>query len=309
MANELAPDICPHGIGPGACDSREQCSLRWSRGDRGTLIESVQRSPEAKCTPASDWGCEARRKLGVARGALQAIADGEGADEQAFDWSEFHDSIKRQAREAFEATARPAKCPETPKRTRAPEARPWPSGWVVTGSSEGHYRWRAIGPWRESRSEAESDVVRTETATADETERLRTALGKLNEIRNSIIGIQGFNFSEHAYPMVAALDEAGFEGLPYPEARANVGTLIERATKAEMSLEIARSMLRKLGKCRRCNGDGEYLPTCFRCDDSTDDHECPGPRACDTCEQTGLAKEAREALDALGVLETGSNGT
>jgi len=208
MANELAPDICPHGIGPGACDSREQCSLRWSRGDRGTLIESVQRSPEAKCTPASDWGCEARRKLGVARGALQAIADGEGADEQAFDWSEFHDSIKRQAREAFDATARPAKCPETPKRTRAPEARPWPSGWVVTGSSEGHYRWRAIGPWRESRSEAESDVVRTETATADETERLRTALGKLNEIRNSIIGIQGFNFSEHAYPMVAALDMA-----------------------------------------------------------------------------------------------------
>ena len=63
--------------------------------------------------------------------------------------------------------------------------------------------------------------------------KLRAALTKLNEIRNSIVGIQGFNFSEHAYPMVAALNEAGFAGLPYPEARDNVGTLLERATKAE----------------------------------------------------------------------------
>jgi len=59
MANELAPDFCPHGIGPGACDSREQCSLLWSRGDRGTLIESVQRSPEARTWPEMPaWATE-----------------------------------------------------------------------------------------------------------------------------------------------------------------------------------------------------------------------------------------------------------
>jgi len=67
--------------------------------------------------------------------------------------------------------------------------------------------------------------------------KLRAALSKLNEIRNSIVGVQGFNFSEHAYPMVAALNEAGFEGLPYPEAKANVGTLIERATLAEDAIK------------------------------------------------------------------------
>lgn len=76
---------------------------------------------------------------------------------------------------------------------------------------------------------------------------LRGALTKLNEIRNSIVGIQGFNFSEHASPMVVALNEAGFEGLPYPEAKANVGTLIERATQAEDEVERLRSILVCIG--------------------------------------------------------------
>lgn len=76
-----------------------------------------------------------------------------------------------------------------------------------------------------------------------EVERFRGALTKINEIRNSIVGVQGFNFSEHAYPLVAALNEAGFEGLPYPEAMANVGTVIERATKAEAEVERLRNGL------------------------------------------------------------------
>lgn len=59
---------------------------------------------------------------------------------------------------------------------------------------------------------------------------------------------------------------------------------------------VDEGLLRELGKCGRCNGDGEYLPRCYRCDDSTDDHECPGPRACVACEQTGLVKAARDAL-------------
>lgn len=62
--------------------------------------------------------------------------------------------------------------------------------------------------------------------------QVRAALDVINGIRNSIIGTQSVNWSEHIYPLVAALDGAGFSGESYPEARANVGTLIERATAA-----------------------------------------------------------------------------
>jgi hypothetical protein len=75
--------------------------------------------------------------------------------------------------------------------------------------------------------EAEVATLRTRVAELE-------AMGeKVNAIRNSIVGLQCFNFSEHAYPLVAALNEAGFAGTPYPDARANVGTLLERANKAE----------------------------------------------------------------------------
>lgn len=78
----------------------------------------------------------------------------------------------------------------------------------------------------------------------------------------------------------------------------------ERAARSGTARPDVAGVIRKLGKCRRCSGDGEYLPTCFRCDDSTDDHECPGPRACGECEQTGLTKDAREALVQLGLMGT-----
>lgn len=67
----------------------------------------------------------------------------------------------------------------------------------------------------------------------DELRRLHAFGEQVNAIRNSIIGLQMINWSEHIYPLVAALDEAGFVGLEYDTARANVGTLIERANKAE----------------------------------------------------------------------------
>jgi hypothetical protein len=67
---------------------------------------------------------------------------------------------------------------------------------------------------------------------------LREALGKVNAIRNSIIGLQKINWSEHIYPLVAVLNEAGFVGMPYPEARENYGTMLERTLAAEA--EVAR---------------------------------------------------------------------
>jgi hypothetical protein len=63
------------------------------------------------------------------------------------------------------------------------------------------------------------------------------ALVKIDAIRNSIIGCQSVNWSEHVYPLVAALGEAGFEGQEYEDARKNVGTLIERTNAAEARSE------------------------------------------------------------------------
>ena len=63
---------------------------------------------------------------------------------------------------------------------------------------------------------------------ADEVERLRKFGEKVNIIRNSIVGLQTINWSEHIYPLVAVLNEAGFDGEGYPEAKANLGTLLER---------------------------------------------------------------------------------
>lgn len=80
----------------------------------------------------------------------------------------------------------------------------------------------------------EADAALTESRA--ECERQNVALEKINEIRSSIVGMQGFNFSEHAYPLVAALDAAGYEGLPYPEAMKNLGTLIEQRDAAEARL-------------------------------------------------------------------------
>jgi len=74
-------------------------------------------------------------------------------------------------------------------------------------------------------------------------EALEACCEKVNAIRNSIVGCQQFNFSEHAYPLVAALNAAGFVGEPYPAALASVGTLLERATNAERKLAEVRVLL------------------------------------------------------------------
>ena len=78
-----------------------------------------------------------------------------------------------------------------------------------------------------------ADMVAALSAAKAEVERLTNALTKISAIRDSIVGCQGFNFSEHAYPLVTVLDAAGFKGAGYEIASKNLGTLIERATKAE----------------------------------------------------------------------------
>ncbi len=69
------------------------------------------------------------------------------------------------------------------------------------------------------------------------------ALERINQIRNSIIGTQTLNWSEHVYPLVTALHDAGFEGMSYPEGREYYGTLVERAVKAEDEVERLQALL------------------------------------------------------------------
>lgn len=63
--------------------------------------------------------------------------------------------------------------------------------------------------------------------------RLDVALEKINGIRNSIVGGQLFNWSEHAYPLVAALEEAGIKGDGHEIASKNLGTLLDQVKAAE----------------------------------------------------------------------------
>jgi hypothetical protein len=76
-------------------------------------------------------------------------------------------------------------------------------------------------------------------------DELAEALAKINEIRNSIIGLQTINWSEHIYPLVAALNDAGFEGMPYDEARGKFGTMLERTVKAETARDELAGVLRE----------------------------------------------------------------
>lgn len=74
----------------------------------------------------------------------------------------------------------------------------------------------------------------------------RAALTKIDAIRNSIIGCQKVNWSEHVYPLVVALQGAGYEGADYETNRKNVGTLIERTNAAEVEVARLKAEVNKL---------------------------------------------------------------
>jgi hypothetical protein len=92
----------------------------------------------------------------------------------------------------------------------------------------------------EARMTAEIATASVEKLRAD-VERLEKLGSAVNVIRNSIVGMQGFNFSEHAYPLVAALEEAGFKGDGYELSRKNLGTLIEQTKTAEAERDLAKA--------------------------------------------------------------------
>ena len=98
-----------------------------------------------------------------------------------------------------------------------------------------------------------------------ERDRLRVALESINQIRNSIVGTQTINFSAHAYPLVKALNDAGYTGLGYEEARSRAKTLIDqrddsiaRADKAERERDSLRLELTGLESVR-VRGNAELI--------------------------------------------------
>jgi hypothetical protein len=94
--------------------------------------------------------------------------------------------------------------------------------------AEGNFhRERTVTDW----TPAESMALLAEVTAG------REALRKIDAIRNSIIGFQKVNWSEHIYPLVAALEDAGYQGQEYEKSRANAGTLLEQIKAAEAEIE------------------------------------------------------------------------
>jgi hypothetical protein len=87
--------------------------------------------------------------------------------------------------------------------------------------------WRAVAKDFEDGAAAEARAG----------DQARAALRKISDIRDSIIGTQSVNWSEHVYPLVAALDEAGYPGAEYKEARKNIGTTLERVAILERRID------------------------------------------------------------------------
>lgn len=86
-------------------------------------------------------------------------------------------------------------------------------------------------------------IMEASKANRAEVERLNAALSKISAIRDSIVGAQRVDWSEHIYPLVAELDAAGFEGAGFEIARENLGTLIEQVGKVEAERDAYRAML------------------------------------------------------------------
>lgn len=92
---------------------------------------------------------------------------------------------------------------------------------------------------RSVRDNAAYEVIRKRDSQRIAT--LTAALSKINDVRNSIIGSQQVNWSEHVYPLVAALNAAGIEGMEYPAAKERFATTMEQIATLTAERDVARS--------------------------------------------------------------------
>lgn len=180
-------------------------------------------------------------------------------------------------------------------------------------------------------------------AAIPEARRHHAALTTINEIRNEIVGYQKVNWSAHIYPLVAALEEAGFAGEGYAEARPKAERQIEWILRLEAELAEARVEIERLKAetarhcqcesckprvllchepCRWCGANGDGCPVLHRCPhgercaaQSEGDVFSDGPwrLVCDQCEaardfELGFERLAKAKADRevmLAALEGG----
>jgi hypothetical protein len=88
---------------------------------------------------------------------------------------------------------------------------------------------------------------------APELARLRAVLTKIDAIRNMIVATQNVNWSRDIYPLVAALNDAGFEGKSYDEAREWAQMEFEKANGHKVTL-ITNFRLRAEKAEAKCDG-------------------------------------------------------
>ncbi len=70
---------------------------------------------------------------------------------------------------------------------------------------------------------------------------LEATLTTISGIRDSLVGFQQFNWSEHACPLVAALDAAGFVGVGHKIAAPNCNTLVNAKLKSDFERDAAKA--------------------------------------------------------------------
>lgn len=112
---------------------------------------------------------------------------------------------------------------------------------------------------RARRSSAERAMSAYALPIAEHRDALAAALAKIDAIRNSIIGRQGVNWSAHIYPIVAALDEAGYGGEGYEVARPKAEA--ERAAMAAVFADRDALAAEVVTIVRELGGEVEGLPT------------------------------------------------
>lgn len=101
--------------------------------------------------------------------------------------------------------------------------------------------WKARATTAEAEVERLTGVIDREAiahlerllAVSVERDTAQAALAKIDAIRNDIIARQTINWSAHIYPLVAALGEAGYEGVDYETARAVLPSPTLPPTKGE----------------------------------------------------------------------------
>lgn len=107
--------------------------------------------------------------------------------------------------------------------------------------------------------------------------------------------------------LASALDE---ERRRAERAEARIAGLVDRQSEAEFRAEDAEQerdeaveALREVAdNCPRCHGRGRFYPECWKCRDSTHDHDdCPPERDCEVCAPT------RATLDRLSPPEEGND--